>query len=272
MKNIFPFLLFAAIVVGACEEKPIPIPEPATPKRRVLVEELTGVTCTKCPDGARTLTSLQNTFGEGNLIVVSNHSAGNFSNPYPDSKFNFNIPKGQAIADYLGQPLGYPSAAFDRFLKTGSQTAFVPPSQWSAVLNSEFAKDFGLGLFVQNEYNPSTREVKIEVTIDPTQTLSGENRLSVFITQDSIMDPQLDNGVKKKDYIHRHVLRAVVTAATGDILSEPLTAGILRKRSFTFTLPDDTWVAKHCSVVAFVHHGGEPDNEVLQAVERHVVE
>jgi hypothetical protein len=108
--------------------------------------------------------------------------------------------------------------------------------------------------------------------MDATQTLEGENRLSVVITQDSIVDPQLDNGTKIKEYMHRHVLRGVVTSASGDLIDEPLTAGTLLSRKFTFTLPNDTWVAKHCSVVAFVHHGGTPDKEVLQAAEHHVVD
>ena len=107
--------------------------------------------------------------------------------------------------------------------------------------------------------------------MDPTtQTLAGENRLSVVITQDSIRDPQLDNGVKIKDYLHRHVLRGAVTSPTGDVITDPLTVGILRKRNYTYTLPA-TWDAKHCSVVAFVHRGIS-DKEVIQVAEKHVIE
>ncbi len=272
MKKIFPLLLLSVLALAACKEKPIAIPEPVAPKRRVLVEELTGVRCTNCPDGARTLLSLQSTFGKENLILVSNHSAGTFSFPYPDSKFKFNFPEGQAMADYIGQPIGFPTAAIGRFHLNGEKSPFASASLWAGLLNSEFAKDYGLGLFIKTTYNPTARQVGIEVLMDPTQTLEGENRLSVVITQDSIVDPQLDSGTKIKEYVHRHVLRGVVTSATGDLIDEPLMAGTLLSRKYTFTLPDDTWVAKHCSVVAFVHHSGTPDKEVLQAAEHHVVD
>ncbi len=272
MKNILSFLLLSILALTACKEKPITIPEPATPKRRVLVEELTGVRCTNCPDGARTLLSLQSTFGKDNLILVSNHSAGSFSFPYPDSKFKFNFPEGQAMSDFIGQPIGFPTAAIGRFQLNSGQSPFVSASLWAGLLNSEFAKDYGLGLFIKTAYNATTRQVKIEVLMDPTQTLVGEHRLSVIITQDSIVDSQLDNGTKLKEYVHRHVLRGVLSSPTGDLINEPITAGVLLQRKYTFTLPDDTWKPKNCSVVAFVHHGGTPDKEVLQVAEHHVVD
>jgi hypothetical protein len=272
MKNILPLLLFALLATASCKEKSIAIPEPSTPKRRVLVEELTGVRCTNCPDGTRTLVSLQNTFGADNLIIVAVHSAGSFSFPYNDSKYKFGFPEADALADFIVRPDGPPAASVDRRLPDiGSQSPFAKPAQWASLINSEFTKDFGLAMFLKNEYNPATRQVNIEVLMDATQTLPDENRLTVVITQDSIQDVQLDNGVKVKDYVHRHVLRGVVSSPSGDILQEPLSAGALLRRTYTFNLPD-SWEARHCSVVAFVHHGGNPDKEVLQAVERHVVD
>lgn len=273
MKNILPFLLFFACLAACCKEKAIPIPEIAQPKRRVLVEELTGVKCTQCPGGARILIALQDSiFGKENLIVISNHSAGNFSFPYSDSKYDFRSPEAQVMADFVGTTLGFPTAAINRTIPTNTQSPYTIASKWAGLINAEFSKDFGLNLFVNTEFDPTSRQLDIEVLMDPTtQTLAGENRLSVVITQDSIRDPQLDNGVKIKDYLHRHVLRGTVTSPTGDVIAEPLTVGILRKRNFTYTLPA-TWEAKHCSVIAFVHHGGVPNKEVLQATEVHVIE
>ena len=272
MKNVLPLLLFFAFLTACCKEKAIPIPEIADPKRRVLVEELTGVKCTQCPGGARILIALQDsTFGKENLIVISNHSAGNFSIPYSDSKDDFRSSDAQTMADYIGSTLGFPTASINRIVPANTQSPFTLASKWAGLINAEFSKDFGLELFVNTQFNPTSRQLDIEVLMDPTtQTLAGENRLSVVITQDSIRDPQLDNGVKIKDYLHRHVLRAAVTSPTGDVIAEPLTVGILRKRNYTFNLPTK-WEAKHCSVVAFVHHGGNPDKDVLQATEVHVV-
>ncbi len=272
MKNILPLLLFFAFLAACCKEKAIPIPEIAVPKRRVLVEELTGVKCTQCPGGARTLIALQDSiFGKENLIVISIHAAGNFSFPYSDSKYDFRFPEAQVLADYIGSTLGFPTAAINRIIPTNTQSPYTVASKWAGLINAEFSKDFGLNLFVNTEFNPTSRQLDIEVLMDPTtQILAGENRLSVVITQDSIRDPQLDNGVKIKDYLHRHVLRGTVTSPTGDVIAEPLTVGILRKRTYTYTLPA-AWDAKHCSVIAFVHHGGTPNKEVLQTTEVHVI-
>jgi len=272
MKHVLPLLLFAALFAACCQEKAIPIPDIADPKRRVIVEELTGVKCTQCPGGARILTALQDSvFGKENLIVISLHAAGNFSFPYSDSKYDFRSSDAQAMADYIGSSIGYPSASVNRVVPLNASSPYTTSSKWAGLINEEFSKDYGLNLFVNTDFNPASRQLDIEVLMDPTtQTLAGENRLTVLITQDSIQDPQLDNGVKIKDYLHRHVMRGAVTSPTGDVIAEPLTVGVLRKRNYTYTLPAE-WEAKHCSVVAFVHRGGKPDKDVLQATEVHFV-
>jgi hypothetical protein len=40
-------------------------------------------------------------------------------------------------------------------------------------------------------------------------------------------------------------------------------------KSFRVSLPEE-WEAKQCAVVAYVHRGGDPVKDVLQAVEKHV--
>ncbi len=275
MKNIF--LLLSAVVlflVSACEERAIEIPDLSVGKRRVLVEEATGVACSQCPDGAKTLTSLQSTFdAEGReLIVVSIHAAGNFSMPYPANLYDFRSADAQALAANIGVLEGFPSSSIDRRLLPNETSTFITPlTRWEGIIRTDFAKDFGLDLFVVNEFNSASRELTINVDILPDQTLTGENRLTVLITQDSIVDLQNDKGVFNYNYLHRHVLRDVVTKAEGDVILEQLVSGIVVRKSFKIPLKAE-WDEKHCSVVAFVHHGGNPDKEVLQAAEKHVVE
>jgi hypothetical protein len=83
------------------------------------------------------------------------------------------------------------------------------------------------------------------------------------------MDVQNDDNVIVKDYVHRHVLRDVVSRPTGDPITEPLLAGAVISKTFRVSL-SEKWEAKHCSVVAYVHRGGDPVKDVLQAVEEHV--
>lgn len=275
MKKIFLLPAFASLLLwSACKEKPVEIPFLGVGTRRVLAEEVTGVACSNCPDGARTLVSLQNTFkSEGReLIVVSIHAAGNFSKPYPNNLYDFRTSDGQALVNYIGALEGFPSAAIDRLLLPNETSTFINPhTRWEGVIRSEFGKDYGLEILLSNQFDPASRQLNIQADLVPDQTLSGDNRLSVLITQDSIVDLQNDNNVFNPNYIHRHVLRDVVTSAEGDAIAEPLVKGSIIHKNFSVALPVG-WDERHCSVVAFVHRGGNPDKEVLQAAERHVIE
>lgn len=275
MKKSCLFLAFAAVAMWGCKERELLIPELSVGARRVLVEELTGVKCTNCPDGTRLLVDLQNTYGEDNLIVVSIHAAPDFSDPYtgPNGNlYDFRTDNGKAMADFIGPFEGAPCASVSRFLPPNATSLFVVPhTEWPGLITAEFAKDYKLGLFVQNSYDSVSRQLDILVNIAPEETLSGDHRLTVVITQDSIRDVQNDNNVIVKNYVHRHVLRDVITQPSGNEIAEPLTAGALISKTFSLKLKD-TWDAKHCSVVAYVHHTGTPDKVVLQATEKHVIE
>ncbi|MCB0526092.1 MAG: Omp28-related outer membrane protein [Lewinellaceae bacterium] len=271
MKNILLLILMALVTLCACKEKEIAIPELSVGDRKVIVEELTGVRCTACPDGARLLENQQELYGD-KLIVVSIHEAPDFSVPYDESTYDFRTVKGKEMFDFIGVYEGVPAASIARLVPPNYITPFVTvKSLWPGFIATELSKDYGLGLFVKNDYDPANRKLDVLVNIAPGQDIDGDNRLTVVITQDSIIDRQLDNNVLIEDYVHRHVLREVLTKASGDDITEPLTSGALISRNFSMTLPAD-WVAEHCSVVAYVHHTGTPDKIVLQAAEEHVVE
>ena len=264
--------LTASLLWSGCKEKPLEIPDLQTGARKVLVEELTGVRCQNCPDGTRDLVGLQETYGEENLIVVSIHAAIGFSAPYtsnPANLYDFRSEGGNQLAAYIGIAEGYPTASINRQLLPGRTSLFVSRSAWPAAIADEFNQDFGLDMFMTNVYEESSRKLDIKLNLAPSIALGGEKRLTVLITQDSIVDVQLDGSARNANYIHRHVLRGVVSKADGDVISETFDAGALISRSYSITL-DPSWDPKHCSVVAFVSNGGTPDKEVLQVTEQHV--
>lgn len=272
MKNILICTFLSLVFLSGCEEKPIVIPDLQAGARKVLVEELTGVRCQNCPDGTRDLTALQQTYGADNLIVVAIHAAIGFSAPYtsnPPNLYDFRIEGASELADYIGFAEGYPTASVNRQLPPGNTSLFLPRSAWPGVIADEFSQDYGLDLFMNTDYNESTREFKLDLNIAPSISLPGEHRLNVMITQDSIVDVQLDGSTRNPNYIHRHVLRKIVSKPDGDVLTEALNAGALISRSYTIPI-DPSWDAKHCSVVVFVSRGGNPDKEVLQVAEQHV--
>ncbi len=269
-----PLLTLALLVsLFGCKEQALNIPELTVGKRHVLVEELTGVRCQNCPDGTRELVSLQNQLGAENLVVVSIHAAGNYSDPYttvPANQYDFRFPEAQAMASYIGEAEGFPTATINRQLVAGNTSLFVFRAAWAGIIADELEQDYGLGLFLNDQYDPATRQLNISLNIASEKNLPGENRLTVLITQDSIVDVQQDGAVRKPAYIHRHVLRQVVSAPTGDLITEPLTANGLVRKTYSLTLPE-TFQAERCTVVAFVHHGGNPDKVVLQVTEASVL-
>jgi len=267
-KGIFFALLAISLAFAACKEKQLVIPELSVGKKRVLVEEVTGVNCPNCPDGARELADLQTQVGEENLIIVGVHAGGNLSTPITGSKYDFQIQEGYDLANYVGTLFGLPSASINRVEDLIEGTPFLI-SGWAARITDEFKKDFGLGVFVANTYNTDTRQLDIKVNIAPEQTLNGENRLTVVITQDSIVDAQYDGAINIPNYMHRHVLRDVVTKTDGDIISEPLVAKGLVQKTFSLKLAD-AWDYKHCTVVAYVHKNASTDKQILQVAEEKV--
>lgn len=263
-------LLLTGAFFWSCEEKPIPIPRLSVGKRVVLVEEITGVKCQNCPDGAAILNNLSKQLGD-NLVVVSVHAASNYSVPYTgESKEDFRTTKGTEMTNYVGTPEGFPAASINRRLIPPETEVFLGPNYWNGVIADELKKDPSIGVFLETNFNPVTRQLDVSVNLAPETTLSGEHRLTVLLTQDSIQDVQLWGVTKIYDYMHRHVLRDILTQSTGDVINEPLNSTSVVKRTYSTTLPAK-WDEKHCSVVAFVHHGSNPDKEVLQATEAHVV-
>jgi hypothetical protein len=263
---------FVIVFFASCEEKTIVIPPLETSERHVLVEKLTGVRCTNCPEGAEVLKSLEQTYGEG-VIVVGLHAAAGYVEPYPESKYDFRTAKATEIVNYLfvnGDP-GAPAASIDRRKFNGEDELFTYRFSWPGYVSNRVVVKPSMGLFVLPEWDPATRKLNVKVNMAPDANLDGDLRLSVYITEDSIQDVQLKLGVKINDYMHRHVFRDALSAPTGDPLQVQLTAGELLSREFTTTLPAE-WVAERCSVVAFLHrHGGPDGKEVLQADEKHVV-
>lgn len=275
--RILSLLLPAGLFfLAGCDEKLVIITPsggnsgPTDPgSRKVLVEELTGVRCPNCPEGTATLVSLGNTLGE-DLIVVSIHAAPGYDVPYPESKYDFRTAGGTEMANFIGAASFFPTASINRRIVPPETEPYIPRTQWAGIIGEELAEAATVAIELNPAYNAANRQLDVAVNLVPQTTLSGEHRLTVLITQDSIVDYQKVNLDKVPNYVHRHVLRTILTQPTGDIITDPLSQGAQIAKTFSFTLPA-AWDEKHCSVVAFVHHGTDPDKEVLQAAEEHVV-
>lgn len=263
-----------AILFGSCEEIP-PVVTPAqdggnqleTPvseqKRQVLIEEFSGVRCVNCPAGSDAIQVLLDIYGP-QLVPVNIH-AGFFAEPYPESRYDFQVPEGYAILDYLGQPLGFPTAVVNRRQYPGEDNLQLTQRSWAGYIAGELMVEPQVKIDIVHELQDMERELRIDIDLYPEVTIDNEEiYLSVFITEDKISDFQLTPNGKIGDYQHRHVLRKVLTDIKGERLNENLTSGRKISKSYELAVPVE-WMLVNCEIIAFVHLNNGNSKEVLQA-------
>jgi hypothetical protein len=79
-----------------------------------------------------------------------------------------------------------------------------------------------------------------------------------------IVDLQENQGTIIEDYEHNHVLRDMLTSATGDDIASSLVKNKLLTRTYAYTLPA-TFNAAKMELVAMVSRNTGDDKSVLQA-------
>lgn len=243
--------------------KDVPIPDVSEQPRQVLIEEFTGVSCVNCPAGSAVIEELLTEHGT-RLVAVSIHSSGNFSTPLEESIHDFRTSDGDNLLSFLGEPIGYPTAVVDRHLFEGEIDLQLFKSQWPGFIEERLSEAPTVQVGIGRTYDEATRELCVSAGLFVLEDIEGEDvRITVAVLENDVEDAQVTPEGKKLDYKHKHILRDVLSAPDGNLLTEPLTAGSEITRNFSVILPDD-YVAENCTVIAFVNRGGD-SKEVLQA-------
>ncbi|MBP6311466.1 MAG: Omp28 family outer membrane lipoprotein [Flavobacteriales bacterium] len=281
--------LFTALTVSllftACDivEEPIPPgsaggngPDTSgTVTRRVLLEDYTGHRCNNCPGAAAVAQSLHDIY-QDELILVGVH-AGSFSPPYPpigDGEYDtdFRTPAGNAYAlqfDVAFQPAGLISRKeFGNFI-VQSETA------WSSNVADIIGEPADMDVqFTDFSYDATTNTVETTIKTIVLNPVTGDHFLTVFLTEDHVVDWQLDSDSSPPDipdYDHRHVLRDNLNGTWGEaVISGSALAGDTITSTFTYQLSSNVLDPNNCALVAFV---SRTDNyEVMQVAEQKFVE
>lgn len=269
-QNIF-FLLLLTLFCISCDENMPVIPcvtcdttnEPVEPEdRKVLVEEFTGVRCVQCPAGSAELENLLGIHGD-RLVVVSIH-AGFFANPYDDGN-DFRSDEGEALNTFLDLPEGYPTATINRKLFENENDLQLNRTSWGGYIVAEKEDLSNVVLDLSLNYDAVTRELIANTTIKPVETIEENLRLSVMVLESGIVGHQTTPEGFREDYVHKHVLRDMLTPFDGESISEDLTAGVTIEKQHSMTLPNE-WDSDKVDVIIFVHREGS-SREVLQAEE-----
>ncbi|MFK7980294.1 MAG: Omp28-related outer membrane protein [Saprospiraceae bacterium] len=270
------FCLLAYCLMACTENKPIipclsceGVTTPVNSEivvKKALMEEFTGVRCVNCPQAKLEIDNLQSEalFGE-DFIAISYH-AGFFSRPYNDSKSDYRTDDGDAILEFLDQPIGFPSGVINRKQFSGEDDLQIEAfATWGGFVGQELETAAILALDLETTYNASNRILNVSVGITPLENISDALNLSILITENDIIDVQLTPDGIIDDYAQSHLFRGMITNTFGNPINEALIANQAISSIFSFTLPDE-WVAENCKIIAFVHHA-EQGKEVLQAEE-----
>jgi hypothetical protein len=295
MKKIFPLLLIVvAFSFSTCDKIEAPYREEVVapdfcatgiddsiPSRKVLVEDYTGHLCGNCPYAGIYLNDSLKSIYNHCLVVISVH-AGFFAGVCPGAfaclpsappgsfTTDFNTTPGSAWNTFFGIS-GNPKGMINRIdYPTGGHSKGY--TAWGAAVATELEKPATAKIKITNVFNASTNSVSVEVQSDFVADLTGDYKLQVVITEDSLIDWQVwyPPAIEEFDstYIHHHVLRDALNSTWGeDIATGSVTAGTSVTKNYSYTI-NSSWKNEHCAIVAFIYNAAT--YEIIQVEEASV--
>lgn len=266
----FFFILLLASLFSCEEQERMIIPIVPSGNRVILLEEFTGKGCTNCPKGSREIENLLTQF-PNNLVAVSIH-AGFFANPefFPLGQYDLRTEEGEFLYGYLGPNLGYPAGVVNRTPVNGDMQTSL--NQWASAINSEIQEEPAVELSIVKEYNEATRELSVTVNGIGKRSVTADLRLSIMLTESGIVDAQddIEAGGIVDNYVHKHVLRDMLTVAAGEPILTSITSGQTFSKTYTTTL-NEAWVPGNMEIIAFVSAVNGNSFPVLQATHTHLL-
>lgn len=231
MKKLLLITLGLTAALGASSQV---IVSTTPSNKNVILEELTGKTCTFCPDGHKRAQAIKDA-NPGRVVILNIHT-GSYAAGTP----NYRSPWG----DYVGglfNVTGYPTGAINR---TDYGTGVMHSrGDWLANSATTLAQSSPVNVGGNAIIDLDTRTLTLDVEAYYTANGTGSaNKMNVVIMQSNIAGPQvgasfypaqiLPNG----DYNHNHMVRHTLTPNAGDNIAA-ISATSLYQNSYTYTIP-----------------------------------
>lgn len=274
---LYTFTSVCILFLISCNEILVEIGDSPIPEtdRVVLLEELTGASCPNCPKGSAAVEAILQKYKD-KVAAIAIH--GDFLAQPVDgrSKYDFRNPKAKDLENWFKPFLGKPCATVNRIeLNDPDQKyATVSTGLWQSMIEKELSKPNQLSLIMNNDYDPDTRIINIDITAIPVADLDGSYNISIFLTESGITDAQINGNVIVDDYVHNHVLRDIITRFDGDFFGSDMKQGTRIKKNYTYTLPDNKdglWNADKMDIVIAIHKSGGTDRTIIQATQSKVI-
>lgn len=248
------------------------------------IEEFSGVRCPNCPAGAAKLEDMM-AQNPNRLKLVTIH-AGALTSPRDgvskqDLRSGFNGEgDGLLITNliYGGDP-SKPAASFDRMPVAPSNALLGNKDQWDGMLAAVKTQNNSapINMYLTSTYDAVKEEYNIQVKLAYTQSISGQHFLTIYLTEDKIIDEQLDPEIH--DFEYNHVFRQSITPFNGIAVLDSIPtkeAGrvlvsnykLKIDRNDATNLKQKFWNLDNIHVVAFVHKStGGTDKKVYQVID-----
>ena len=201
-------------------------------ERKVCVMEFTGTWCAQCPAGATILNFLASDMYKGEVNVLAFHNDDEYS-----------LPVEQLLAAKYN-----PSGLYPYYLTDMRDSGELNGNGCSdSIYKSLYETETFCGPSVSCVYDETSGDVSVAAKVISEKTM--EFRLAVYVVEDKVVGEQMQGtGTVDKDYVHRHVVRKMLSADySGDRLGE-IAAGNEVDKTYSFKV-DPSWKPANVSVV-----------------------
>jgi hypothetical protein len=241
------------------------------PPLNILIEEFTGVKCVNCPRAHDLISNLQTAY-PGRVLAAGIHT-GFYAAPY-SGRIDFRISEGPALEQLLGGTLGYPAGAVNRTRFPGENLMLISDQKWSGHVNDLMDDSALVRISMpQSLYNASTDRMEGRIKVQWCEELSQNPvsnpvYLSLYLLQNNLIDWQLNSGGIDSQYVHRHVVRRLITPVNGFPLRAPdyragRTIEVVFKSVLDNIQPLPVW--PDCKWLALIHQNSNNNLTVLQS-------
>ncbi len=225
-------------------------------ERHVSLIEFTGAWCINCPDGFQKMMltlskpSMEKYVDNVHICAFHSNLEGKDDMAIPETQDVFRMFKG----------LAYPSFVTD--LRNVEGSYGILTDDGSANLQPSIVASFEdypahCGVAVASAVDAASNEASVSVSV--SSELTSEYRVIVLVVEDKVVGPQKTTTYPdgKPDYIHKHVVRQVVTEYAGTFAGEKLTddgrisVGQEVSKTWKFAL-DSRWNPDNTEIYALV--------------------
>ena len=208
------------------------------------VEKYTGPLCSNCPMADRTIENLHHTYGDRMIVVSVTSITNSQGNPYGDE------PSMQLEASRVWEQRYGALALPTAYINRGDKAYTSSMNDLGGGIEEALTMEPAVKLTVEATCGGSTVDINTsaELAFDYADPMT----LTLLITEDSLAYTQCDGTNVVSDYVHNHMLRAVVTDSWGKSFDIGTTEGSRKNDHTNYDLGTLTIVPENSHVVALV--------------------